>query len=94
MTINEIISKHYSSFYAMLKNKKIPIYNSLTAEDVLQNVMITAINKFGDKQIKEEEGFEYIKKSLKTELHFSFKRKANERLIYTDNLTIYDKETE
>lgn len=85
MLISEIITKHYNEFRAMVKNQNTVIVNSKTPEDILQDVMITSLKKFkGD--VSEEEGYNYIKKTLQCEKHYSYKRKVNDMLVFTDDM--------
>lgn len=88
MKINDIISKHYCELLAMCTNRDTPIYDSKTSEDILNDCTITTINHFRDRDITEEEGFNYYKKTFLMEAKFSYKRK-NSRIIYTDNLNAY-----
>lgn len=85
MTINDIISKHYDSLHREV-NGEIVISQGRTSEDILQDACMTAIRKFKQQKINEEEGLSYLKKVLFTEKHFSWKRKKNEIIIYTDSL--------
>lgn len=88
MKINDIIARHYTELLAMCTNRDTAIYDSKTSEDILNDCTITTINHFKDRDISEEEGFEYYKKTFLMEAKFSFKRK-NSRIIYTDNLNAY-----
>lgn len=80
MTINEIISKYYGTFRQMLPCQNQTIYDGNTSEDMLHNIIITAINKYGNRQVEEEAGYEYLKKTLLMEIKFSKKRK-NSKII-------------
>lgn len=83
MSISEIITKHYNEFKSMVKGDVV-IVNSKTQEDILQDVMITSLKKFKG-EVSESEGYAYIKKTLQCEQFYSFKRKKNDRLIFTDD---------
>ena len=85
MLINDIITKYY---YTLRKevNGELVISQSRTSEDILQDVCLTAIRKFKNQDIEEEEGLSYLKKTLFTEKHFSWNRKKNEILVFTDSL--------
>lgn len=89
MTINNIISKHYDELHGFCTSDKV-ISLGRTEEDILQDVCITAMRKFKDRNIEESEGMDYLKLSLWTEQHFQMKRKKKERIIYVDNLEDYD----
>lgn len=89
MTINDVIVKHYKALYdASVSDNKV-ISQGRTPEDILQDVCITAIRKYKNKEIEEEEGLSYLKKTLFTEKHFQYRRKKNEMIVYTDNLKDY-----
>jgi hypothetical protein len=85
MTIADILTKHYKS----LKNEvngELVISQSRTTEDILQDVCITALRKYGDSDITEEEGLTYLKKTLFSEMHFSWNRKKGDILVLTNDL--------
>ena len=85
MTIADILTKHYKS----LKNEvngELVISQSRTTEDILQDVCITALRKYGDSDITEEEGLTYLKKTLFSEMHFSWNRKKGDILVLTNEL--------
>lgn len=85
MTINEIITKHYNTLHKEVSGEVV-ISQARTTEDILQDVCLTAIRKFKQTDITEEEGLSYLKKTLFTEKHFSWNRKKNEILIFTENI--------
>ena len=85
MTIREIISKHYETLHKEVSGE-IVISQSRTTEDILQDVCITALRKFKEHKITEEEGLNYLKKTLFTEMHFSWNRKKGDILVFTDVL--------
>lgn len=86
MTINEIITKHYNTLHKEVSGEVV-ISQARTTEDILQDVCLTAIRKFKQTDITEEEGLTYLKKTLFTEKHFSWNRKKNEILIFTENIS-------
>lgn len=85
MKISEIISKYYDILHKEV-NGELVISQSRTTEDILQDVCITALRKYKDQDITEEEGLNYLKKTLFTEKHFSWNRKKGEILVYTNEL--------
>lgn len=85
MKISDVISKYYNTLHKEVDGELV-ISQSRTTEDILQDVCITALRKFRNMDITEEEGLAYLKKTLYTEKHFSWNRKKNEILIYTDTL--------
>lgn len=84
MTIGEIITAHFNEFSGMVKNSDIVIEEGNTYEDIFQNVMLTALKKYKDKEVDENEGLEYIKKTFLLEVFFSPKRKNRDMLVFTD----------
>ena len=84
MTIGEIITKHFNEFSGMVKNADIVIEEGNTYEDIFQNVMMTALKKYKGKEVDENEGLEYIKKTFLLEVFFSPKRKNRDMLVFTD----------
>jgi hypothetical protein len=86
MTISDVISKYYDKLKINCKNNDIPISMGRTSEDIIQDVCVTALRKFKQKEIEEDEGLSYLKKTLFTELHFQYARKKNEKVIFVENL--------
>lgn len=81
MTISDIISKHYDTLKKEV-NGELVISHSKTSEDILQDVCLTALRKYKNTDISEEEGLTYLKKTLFTEKHFSWNRKKTDILVY------------
>lgn len=85
MLITEILAKHYASLRKLVSGELV-ISQGRTTEDILQDVCITAMRKYKDSRIPEEEGLSYLKKTLFSEMHFSWNRKKGEILVFTDVL--------
>lgn len=81
MTISEIITRHYDTLKKDV-NGELVISHSKTSEDILQDVCLTALRKYKDTDISEEEGLSYLKKTLFTEKHFSWNRKKTDIMVY------------
>ena len=81
MTISDIIEKHYDTLKKEV-NGELVISHSKTSEDILQDVCLTALRKYKNTDISEEEGLTYLKKTLFTEKHFSWNRKKTDILVY------------
>ena len=81
MTISDIITKHYDTLKKEVNGEKV-ISHSKTSEDILQDVCLTALRKYKNTDISEEEGLSYLKKTLFTEKHFSWNRKKTDILVY------------
>ena len=85
MLISDIIEKHYDTLKKEVNGEKV-ISHSKTSEDILQDVCLTALRKYKDTDISEEEGLSYLKKTLFTEKHFSWNRKKTDILVYMENI--------
>lgn len=85
MTISDIIEKHYDTLKKEV-NGELVISHSKTSEDILQDVCLTALRKYKNTDISEEEGLTYLKKTLFTEKHFSWNRKKTDILVYMENI--------
>ena len=81
MTISDIITKHYDTLKKEV-NGELVISHSKTSEDILQDVCLTALRKYKNTDISEEEGLSYLKKTLFTEKHFSWNRKKSDIMVY------------
>ena len=81
MTISDIIEKHYDTLKKEVNGEKV-ISHSKTSEDILQDVCLTALRKYKNTDISEEEGLSYLKKTLFTEKHFSWNRKKTDIMVY------------
>ena len=85
MLISEIINRHYDTLKKEV-NGELVISHSKTSEDILQDVCLTALRKYKNTDISEEEGLSYLKKTLFTEKHFSWNRKKTDILVYMENI--------
>lgn len=85
MTIADIITRYYDILHKEL-DCELVISQGRTSEDILQDICITALRKYKDNQITEEEGLAYLKKTLYTERHFSWNRKKGEMIVFTNEL--------
>ena len=81
MTISDIIEKYYDTLKKEV-NGELVISHSKTSEDILQDVCLTALRKYKNTDISEEEGLTYLKKTLFTEKHFSWNRKKTDIMVY------------
>ena len=81
MLISDIITKHYDTLKKEV-NGELVISHSKTSEDILQDVCLTALRKYKNTDISEEEGLTYLKKTLFTEKHFSWNRKKTDIMVY------------
>lgn len=90
MTIQQVITSNYYRLKSKCHNDYKVISLSRTSEDILQDVCLTAMRKFKGKDIDEQIGVEYLEKTLYYELKFQ-RNRVDTRVVYTDNLTEYDK---
>ena len=90
MTIKDIISKNYNYLHGFCTADKV-ISLSLTEEDILHNVCLTAMRKYKDGEIEEREGMDYLKLTLYIEQQRQTSRKKKDRLEYVENIQDYDK---
>lgn len=91
MTIQTIISSNYYRLKSKCHNDYKVISLSRTSEDILQDVCLTALRKYNTQEITEEEGIEYLEKTLFYELKFQPNR-VDPRMVYTDDLTSLESE--
>ena len=89
MTIREIISNHYDELHSYCSADKV-ISLSKTEEDILQDVLVTAMRTFKDKDISEKEGMDYLKLTLYNEQHFQMARKKKDKVIFVENIDDYE----
>lgn len=78
MKLNEVINKYYDEWLRFVKTKNVSTVVDeacRTSDDILQDVMVTAIRKYGDTDVDEQEALEYVKLTLCTELAVQYKRK-------------------
>lgn len=85
MKIGDVITKYFDQLHNEV-NGELVISQGRTTEDIFQDVCITAIRKYKDSDVDEEEAINYLKKTLFTEMHFSWNRKKGEIITFTDSL--------
>lgn len=83
MRMGEIISKHYDELLGICTKKDIAIYGGKTSEDLLNDAVLTSLNKYKDSEIDETEGYEYLKKTFLEACLFAYKKKnyPSEKMI-------------
>lgn len=91
MTINDIISKYHPKFSSECDPTK-RYYNSKTEEDFLQDTYIAAMTRFGDDDITEEDGLQYIEKTFYRLKMFKMQHMCTDKLIYVEDISKYDSE--
>lgn len=85
MVVSEIISKHYVELFKAIPNKDTIVSMDRDGQDLFHDCLITALRKFKDSNITEDEGLEYIKKTIGAEIFFNPKRLKNEKIIYMES---------
>ena len=86
MTISNVITKYYYALHSYC-NPDMAIAQSRTGEDILHDVCITAIKKYKENEVTEEEALSYLKKTLYTEQLFQKARLKKEKVIYMEDIT-------
>ena len=89
MTIKSIIETHYNYLHNFCTADKV-ISLSKTEEDILHDVLITAMRKFKDKDITEAEGMSYLKLTLYNEQLMQTRRICKDKLVFVENISEYD----
>lgn len=89
MTIKSIIETHYNYLHNFCTVDKV-ISLSKTEEDILHDVLITAMRKFKDKDITEAEGMSYLKLTLYNEQLMQTRRICKDKLVFVENISEYD----
>lgn len=85
MTIGEVITKYFMVFSGMVRNQDRVIEEGNTSEDIFDDVILTALKKYKNKDdVDEHEAFSYIEKTLCMEWLFAPKRKKRDILVFTD----------
>ena len=82
MTINEAIDKWYWHFIAFAKNTDTLVYDGNTTEDVVHNMMLMALRKWGDSDEDEKVLFDYLQKSIAMQLKLIRKKKNSKEVPY------------
>lgn len=85
MNIRDIIEKHGQELINECHDDKV-YAKSRTEYDVIQDIFVTAMKKYKEKEIDEEEGLSYMKHALYAEKHFQRKRLKDEPITYVENL--------
>ena len=87
MTIREIVAKHFDEFKGMVRNPDRAIENGNTMEDIFMSAILTSLKKYKpDDEVDEDEGYEYVKKTILSEFLFCWKRVKKDMLVLCDSL--------
>ena len=88
-TIREVISKNYNTLHNYCTTDKV-ISLSKTEEDILHDVLITAMRKFKDRDIEESEGMSYLKLTLYNEQLMQTRRICKDKLVFVEDIGVYE----
>lgn len=77
MTISEVITNNWAELKDMCRRTNIVVSCHKTSEDIFEDVMVMALNKYKKNDISEEEGMSYLRKSLCMEFHFQWNKIDN-----------------
>lgn len=86
MKIDKIVEKHYDEFKKMSLRPDNVVSGGKTSDDVLSDIIYTALKKYKGKEIEEEEGVVYIRKSFLNEIRFQYKRLKMEKVVLMTSL--------
>ena len=89
MKINDIVSSAYSEFCGLIVNNMV-ISEGRTAEDLINDCMFQGLRKFKNKDVTWEDGYQYLKDTVFTELYFSKKRR-DILFLLMDDLDVHKK---
>ena len=89
MTIRDIIDEHYDQLHNYCTTDKV-ISLSKTEEDILHDVMITAMRKFKDMDITEADGMSYLKLTLYNEQLMQTRRICKDKLVFVEDISEYE----
>lgn len=90
MTINEAIEKYYNHFIAFAKNSETLVYDGRSTVDIVQDMMLMSLRKWGDEDVEEQVLFDYLQRSIAMQLKFSRKKKSSKEVPY-DSVNGIDK---
>ena len=82
MTIDEIIGKYYEKLKSYASKCDKHIYCGYTQEDIFHNTLMYAMRKYKDKDLDENEGFRTVRKMIKTEIKFAYRKKDRDILTF------------
>ena len=86
MNVRDALEKNIEHFKSMSLRPDICVSKSQTSDDILQNVFLTTIKKFQDKDVEEDEIIKYVEKTFINEIKYQYKRLKSEIVIYTDEI--------
>lgn len=82
MKINEAIEKYYNHFIAFAKATDRVITNGYSSNDVIHDMLLMSLRKWGDEDVDEETLFKYLEKSCAMQLKFQTKKHNKHEVPY------------
>ena len=82
MTINEAVSRWYGHFIKFAKNTDVILYDGNSTDDVVHNMILMALRKWGDDDVDEHVLYDYLQKSIAMQLKLSRKKKSSKEVPY------------
>lgn len=86
MTIKDVLKSHLKDFQKLATRH--PAHDSEDDEDIMQDIYLRAMKKYGDSEVDEQEASDYIMRQAIAELHYHrFRISPNKpQLLFYDNL--------
>lgn len=82
MTIKEAIDKWYRHFIAFAKNTDTLVYNGRSTDDIVHDMMLMALRKWGEDNVDGQVLYDYLQKSIAMQLKLSKKKKSCKEVPY------------
>lgn len=89
MTMNEAIAKWYSHFIAFAKNTDTIVTDGWSRDDVVHDMLLMALRKYGDADVEEKELYDYLQKTVAMQLKL-VNKKRNKREVALSDVHNYD----
>ena len=86
MNIKDVLKLHLKDFNKLITRH--PAHDSEDDEDIMQDIYLRAIKKYGDSEVDEQEASDYIMRQAIAELHYHrFRIPPNKpQLLFYENL--------
>ena len=82
MTISEAIEKYYKHFIAFAKNAETLVYEGRSTVDIVHDMMLMSLRKWGDDDVEEQVLYDYLQRSIAMQLKLSKKKKSCREVPY------------
>ena len=86
MNIKDVLKLHLKEFNKLITRH--PAHDSEDDEDIMQDIYLRAMKKYGDSEVDEQEASDYIMRQAIAELHYHRFRVAPNKpqLLFYENL--------